>query len=76
MSIGAWVTAGIISIKYKLNETKRLIDTIASNNGYGQLFANFLLYPKSRGAIASKKQNICIIIYEAKTIEVSIISMQ
>ena len=47
-----------------INKTKRLIDTIASNNGYRrnsvEPYSNWLTYllsyPQSRDAIASKKR--------------------
>ena len=48
------------STRLFINKTKRLIDTIASNNGYrrnlpyANLFTHLLSYPKSRDAIASK----------------------
>ena len=43
------------------NKTKRLIDAITSNNGYGwkislMILTDLLPYPKSRDAIASKNQ--------------------
>ena len=45
------------------NKTKRLIDTIASYNGYRQKMASWSLtyrlsYPQSRDAIASKTNEV------------------
>ena len=48
-------------IRLKVNKTKSLLDTIASNNGYRRniccyrlMVTDWLPYPKSRDAIASK----------------------